>query len=446
MASQKYTFFKGSILNPVSDAKCEFFHDGLLVIKKGKVKEVLSFAKGSKKYSSYMTQANTFDHGHALILPGLFDMHFHWVQDDVREMPKDSLLEWLQKYTFPTEMKYAEKNYAETKARGFFKKLSQTGTIGGACYSSIHENALHAAMDHVQGEFVIGNVLMNMNSPEKLTQTEEESLKLTKKLIKKYGTQHCFTPRFAISTSPKVMKKGSQLADEAKCFKQTHLSETPAEIEFVLSIYRKIPGFENVSSYTEIYERTGMLGKRSLMGHGIHLSEKELQLLNKTKTSIVHCPTSNAPIKDKGLGSGLFNFKKIEKAKVRWALGSDIGGGPFLSMFDVMRSFVDQNKKKKVAGATYVKALFRSTVAAAEILGLEKKAGNLTKNKDANFIIIPSKRRISARNAEEALLKMIGPHKLRRENYGKLVAKTYYQGKLIADTLQSQVKPNSRPK
>lgn len=431
MASQKYNFYKGIFLNPLDDKKCEYYPDGLLVVKKGKIKDLLPYAKGLKKYSSEMTKNNTKDFGHSLVLPGFFDMHFHWVQDDVREMPKDSLLEWLEKYTFPTETKYANKSYAEQKAKTFFKKLASTGTVGGACYSSIHENAIHSAMKHVKGDFVIGNVLMNMNSPAALTQTEEESLKLTKKLIAKYGKRHCFTPRFAITTTPKVMAKGSKMADKAKCFKQTHLSETPAEIDFVLSIYKKLPGFEKVKSYTEIYEKTGMLGKRSLMGHGIHLSSDELKLLHKTKTSVIHCPTSNAPIKELGLGSGLFDFKKLEKAKVSWALGSDIGGGPFLSMFDVMRSFVEQNKKKKIAGATYIKALFRSTLAGAEILGLAKRAGNFAKNKEASFVVIPLKKSLKPRNAEEALAKFIEQHKLSRKSYDSLASHTCSKGKFI---------------
>ncbi len=424
-------FYKGVILNPKTDTKCDYFPQGLLVVKEGKIKDLLPIEKGLKKYSSQMTKTNTKDFGHSLILPGFFDMHFHWVQDEVREMPKDSLLEWLEKYTFPTEMKFANKKYAKDKAKKFFKKLASAGTIGGACYSSIHEVALDAAMSEVKGDFVIGNVLMNMYSPEKLTQTEDDSLALTKKLIKKYGKRHCFTPRFAITTTPKVMKKGSQMADKANCFKQTHLSETPAEIDFVLSIYRKIPGFEKVSNYTEIYQKTGMLGKRSLMGHGIHLSSNELKVLKKTKTSIIHCPTSNAPIKDKGLGSGLFDFKKVEKAKITWALGSDIGGGPFLSMFDVMRSFVDQNKKKNITDATYVMALYRSTLAGAKILGLGKSAGNFEKEKDANFIVVPMKKNMTGRNPEEILQKIIGQYKLKRSLYDHLVSMTYFKGLAI---------------
>jgi guanine deaminase len=431
--TRKLKFYSAAILSPVDDKRCDYWSEGLLVVelkhKEHKIKDVLSLSEGKKKYAELMTKENTTVFKSSVIMPGFFDMHFHWVQDDVREMPKDSLLSWLEKYTFPTEMKYADKGHARKKAKGFFKKLNHTGTLGGACYSSVHEEALKAAMKEARGDFVIGNVLMNMNSPKLLTQTEEESLHLTKKFIKLFGKRHCFTPRFAITTTPRVMKKGSKMADEAGCFKQTHLSETPQEIEFVLALYREFPGFEKVKSYTEIYEKTGMLGKRSLMGHGIHLSSKELSILSKSKTSVIHCPTSNAPLKEKGLGSGLFDYRKIEKAKIRWALGSDIGGGPFLSMFDVMRSFVAQNARKKVPGATYVKALYRATLAGAEILGIGDKTGSLEKGKEANFIVV--KCAPSASDPEALLKKIITPYSKQRNHYDRLISAVYLQGKSV---------------
>lgn len=430
--TQKLHFYQGAILNPQSDKKCDYFPEGLLVIEKlgqeSKIKDVLPLKTGLKKYKNKITAKNTTDFGQHVIMPTFFDMHFHWVQDDVRQMPKDSLLGWLEKYTFPTEMKFAEKSYAEKRAKEFFERIIRTGTMGGACYSSIHEHAIVAAMKHVKGDFVIGNVLMNMNSPAELTQSEDAALKLTQKLIKRFGKRHALTPRFAITTTPKVMLEGSKMADKAKTFKQTHLSETPQEIDFVLSIYQKLPGFEKVKSYTEIYEKTGMLGKRSLMGHGIHLSEKELKTLHKTDTAVIHCPTSNAPWEERGLGSGLFDFKKTEKYKVRWALGSDIGGGPILSMFDVMRSFVDQNEKAGIKEATYIKALYRSTLAGAEILE-QKKAGNLDKNKEANFMVVPVKHLPTS--AEQLLASIIAPYENQREQYDDLPQAVYYQGKKL---------------
>lgn len=431
MALQKMTFYRGTILNPQNDKKCDFYRDGILVVKGTKIKDILPYRKAVALYGKKLT-SNLVDLENSVILPGFFDMHFHWVQDDVRQMPKDSLLTWLEKYTFPTEAKYKNKSFAEKKAKGFFEKLSRTGTVGGACYSSVHEHAIQAAMKYVKGDFVIGNVLMNMNSPKNLTQSETESLSLTKRLIKKFGKRHSFTPRFAITTTPKVMKEGSRLADKAGCFKQTHLSETPQEIDFVLSLYRKMPGFEDVSSYTEIYERTGMLGKRSLMGHGIHLSPKELKVLKKSETAVIHCPTSNAPHEQLGLGSGLFDFRMIEKAGVRWSLGSDIGGGPFLSMFDVMRSFVDQNRSSGVEEATYVKALYRATLAGADILGVGKKTGNLNPGKEASFIVIPASDSLRE-SAEKTLESLHSPYFYERGKYEDLVNGVVLKGQTLFD-------------
>jgi guanine deaminase len=434
MALQKYQFFKASILNPQNDMSCDYIEEGLLVTRgtgrNSRILDVLPLATGLKKYSARMTSLNTKSFKNSVIMPGFYDMHFHWVQDDVRQMPKDSLLGWLEKYTFPAETKFSQKSYAQKKAKEFFKKLEKSGTIGGACYSSIHEHAIEAAMGKVTGDFVIGNVIMNMNSPTELTQTEEDSLKLTKKLIRKFKTRHAFTPRFAITTTPKVMTEGSRLADAANCFKQTHLSETPQEIDFVLSLYKKLPGFKKVQSYTEIYQKTGMLGPRSLMGHGIHLADKELRILSKTKTSVIHCPTSNAPIEEDGLGSGLFDFQKIEKAKVRWALGSDIGGGPFLSMFDVMRSFVEQNERHKVSGATFTKALFRATLAGADILGLSKRSGNLNPGKEPNFIVVPFEGK--SETGEDVLRSLISRHAHDRQAYESMVKYVYYRGARIS--------------
>ncbi len=433
MAAQKLSFYIGTFLNPKDDESSDYYKTGLLVTEAtdagARILDLLPLERGVKKYGPRMTGRNTTDFGDALILPGFFDMHFHWVQDDVSDMPKDSLLEWLEKYTFPAEMKFAKRSYARAKGRQFFKKLVAHGTIGGACYSSIHEHAVDEALKYARGDFVVGNVLMNMNSPASLTQTDAESIALTERLIERHGALHCFTPRFAITTTPAVMRAGSALADRAGCFKQTHLSETPQEIAFVLSIYRKLPGFERVRSYTEIYAKTGMLGKRSLMGHGIHLSPKELKILGQTKTSLIHCPTSNAPIKELGLGSGLFDFRKVERAGVRWALGSDIGGGPFLSMFDVMRSFVDQNKRKHVSGATYVKALYRATLAGAEILGLNRRTGNLNRGKDASFIVIPLNGLKLPDEPELLLKRMIESHRGNRAHYSKLITAVYLNGK-----------------
>jgi guanine deaminase len=425
----------GSFLNPVSDKKCQVVLNGAMVIK---YKKNGSFAavdylgdvnKAVKKYKDF---DETIDLRDKLIMPGFFDMHFHWVQDDVREMPKDSLLTWLEKYTFPAENKFKDKKYAKEKAQKFFKKLTQNGTLGGACYSSIHGHALDYAFKYAVGDFVIGNVLMTMNSPKYLTQKKSQAIKLANKMSEKYKEKYALTPRFAIATDPETMSETSKVAKKNKSFLQTHLSENKDEIAFVKSLYQSMPKFKKIKSYTEIYKKTGILSSKTIMGHAIHLEKDELEMLSKSKTAIAHCPTSNAPHKELGLESGLFDFKKIEKAKIRWALASDIGGGPFLSMFDVMRSFVEQNTKAKVKGASYVKALNRATNSGAQILKVDKKKGNFEVGKQANFIAVDfPKLSQKTKDAELILKKVINIHKNDRKNYQSLVKSVFYNGEKL---------------
>lgn len=367
-----------------------------------------------------------------IALPTFFDMHFHWVQDDVRLMPKDSLLKWLSKYTWPHEMKFESRPYSLRKSLDFSSSLLEAGTLGGAAYGSIHGHTVDHALSHFIGDFVVGNVLMTMNSPKELTTSVKAAYNLIKDKSKKFGSRYALTPRFAPTTHPELMKKGSKLARANRNFIQTHLAETPEEIGYVLALYKKLKGFAKVKSYTEIYQKCGILGPRTIMGHGIYLDHSEIKLLKTSNTSIAHCPTSNASHKNQGLGSGLFEYKKINKANIRWALGSDVGGGPYLSMFDIMQSFVEQNCKAKI-GASYTEAFYRASLAGAEILGLNKTRGSLSIGKEANFILVPSpikKNDRSKKDAEAVLSKIISPYANKREKYNSLCHSVFYLGHL----------------
>jgi len=84
-------------------------------------------------------------------------------------------------------------------------------------------------------------------------------------------------------------------------------------------------GFCNMS-YTQIYEHFGLLTSRSIMGHVIHVSDFEFELLGHYGSTAVHCPTSNL-----FLGSGFFNVRAaLSHPGVKVGIGSDVGGGTSL--------------------------------------------------------------------------------------------------------------------
>jgi imidazolonepropionase-like amidohydrolase len=101
-------------------------------------------------------------------------------------------------------------------------------------------------------------------------------------------------------------------------------------------------------------------------------------------------------------------------------------------MFDVMRSFVDQNAKAKVKGATYVKALNRATNSGAQILKVDKKKGNFEVGKQANFIAVDyPKLSQKTEDAELILKKVINTHKNDRDKYQTLVKSVFYNGEKL---------------
>ena len=430
MQELKFKIIHCNLLNPISDTKCQLKKNKYIVLKKNQDNKYLFYEiLSSKQYAiKYKDRSNNtiLNYSDFLMMPSFFDTHFHWVQDDVSLMPKDSLLEWLKKYTWPFEAKFKNKKFTKNKIKDFKRKLYSVGTTGGACYCSIHEHSADLAIQEIQGDFVFGNVIMTMNSPKYLLQKKSDAQQLIRNQLKKFGKKYAFTPRFAITTDPETMSLGSKLAKKSKCIIQTHSNETKEEINAVLDIYKNIEGFEKIESYVNIYHKCNLLGPRTILGHGIYLSKNELQLLKKTKTNIAHCPTSNAPVKNKGLGSGLMNFKELDKQKIPWALGSDIGGGPYVSMFDVMRSFVRQNRKNDKA--TFTRALYRATLKGAEVLGMDKTSGNIQPGKKANFILIKFPQYLHNYEADKILSKIIDVKEKNRENLMNIVEETYLDG------------------
>lgn len=429
--NKKYKIFLCHILNPLSDLRCDVLANMGLVCEQENASEGYKFAALGNtdailKQFKHVDNVEIIDYLDQWVLPPFYDMHFHWVQDDVSDMPKKSLLKWLEDYTFPHENKFKDRDFCQNKVNEFTRKIFKCGTLGGLVYSSIHPHATEMALQSFKGEFSIGNVLMNMNAPDYLCVEEKQCLDEVANLAQKYKDKYILTPRFAITTLAAVMKQGAQLAKNNSCYIQTHLAETEDEIDFVLKLYQNEPGFSQLKDYLDIYDRCQLLGPKTMMGHGIYLSERELKRLATTKTWIAHCPTSNAPVAMRGLGSGLFDFIQAEKLGVDWALASDIGGGPFLSMFDVMRAFVILNAAHPQA--TYIKALYRATVKGASFFSPHKAQGHFQMGMQASFITVAKASIHELCDAEKIMKELVNITDNDRISFQNSVKNVIYRG------------------
>ena len=430
-SSSSLEFYRGPVLRSLSDNFSEYFEDALIVIQKNGDRAGLIKAIGDahEVAKEFKVDLSSLKKNTDLLMPAFFDTHFHWVQDDVRHMPKVSLIEWLERYTFPEEAKYSDRKFSSTKAKRFWQRILSVGTIGGLCYSSIHEIALEEAFKHAPEDFYIGNVLMTMNCPKEIRQSADQACTSVDNCAKRYKSRYVCSPRFAPTTCPEVMQASVAAAARHGCFQQTHLGETKKEIDWVLDIYSKIEGFQAVKTYTEIYERVKMLGPKTIFGHCIYLDEYEWKLLADSGSRIASCPSSNAPIERLGIGSGLFDYEKAEEMKIPWSLASDIGGGPFLSMFDVMRSFVEQNKEAGRNTATFTKALHRCTYKGAELMNLSADRGMLKVGYYLDAIRVPIPPAIPAGVSAETLLEALICLLPSRESTDTFVNETIIRGK-----------------
>lgn len=113
---------------------------------------------------------------------------------------------------------------------------------------------------------------------------------------------------------------------------------------------------------------------------------------------------------------------RVKRAMVPFALGSDIGAGPSLSMLHVMQTFC------RIQKIPPMEALYRATLAGAEILKLRKIAGNLDPGKEGNFVMLRNPGAAEPRSANELLREILAGT---RENLENMVQQTFFAGRKI---------------
>lgn len=415
--SHQKVLYRAKIIQAVKDDLCDFFEDGGLLCENGVI-------TGFGKFELLESEADEIHEfrdsdGLQTMLPPFSDIHFHWVQDRVSAMDKDALLRWLENFVFPEEANFADESFCLDRAKHFASKLFRCGTLSGAIYSSIHPSSFSIIQEALIGHFLVGNVVMTHNSPDYLTQSKGDLFQHVAQLVK--NPKYAVTPRFALSCDAETLLRLGELVT-ADNFVQTHLSETLLEVKETLGLYGQWSEFADIKTYLEIYQRAGLIQKRCILGHCIHLEDSEWKVLAETQAAIAHCPTSNAPQSQRGLGSGLFDLERARREGVRWALASDIGAGPYLSMLDVMQSFLQQHSDQGCS-VTATEALYRATLAGAHILEIYELTGFKPGNW-ASFVVLPS---CSASDAEHSLRQILDSP---RERFNELSRAVCHRGDL----------------
>lgn len=364
--------YRAAILNPLSARDWRFHADGALVLRAGRV-----LAVGNFDVIAPQTGLDPIELD-GLILPGFSDVHIHWVQHAVRGRFEARLLPWLREHIWPEETRYGDDAFARQQAAIFFDELLAAGTVMGMAYSSAHLSSTLAAFELARGDWMIGNALMPVGAPAALAEASARAPEDILALFQRLGQRHyALTPRFALNCTAPQMRAFGAWAAAAEVTVQTHLAESPAELVEVAGM------FPEALDYTDVYDRAGLLGPRSVLGHCIHMSSREWRCLAARGSWIAHCPTSN-----EALDSGRMDLAAVRAHAIPYALASDVGGGPSHSMLHVMQRYLAVHRAvgERVDER---EALYRATLAGAQCMGRGREAGNLLPGKRADFVLLP---------------------------------------------------------
>ncbi len=356
-------------------------HDtrGAVLIRDGKIADI---GPASRLRADH-PHATVTDYGDKLISPGFVDAHVHYPQTGIIASWGKRLIDWLNSYTFPEEMRFDDPDYARDVAGRYLDLTLANGTTTVASYCTIYPASVDAFFEAAETRglrALAGKTCMDRNAPDGLCDTPQSAYDDSKALLQKWHgigrLSYVITPRFSPTSTPEQLAAlGALWAEHPDCLMQTHLSEQTDEIAWVKSL------FPTARDYLDTYEAFGLLGKNGLYGHAIHLEPREIDRLNEVGAALVHCPTSNTFI-----GSGLFDMG-LAKSTVRVGLATDTGGG---SNFSMLRTMAAAYEVAQLRGQALHPAqlIWLATEGSAQALGLNDKLGKLAIGHEADLVII----------------------------------------------------------
>lgn len=333
---KKTIILKGNIIHTPKPERFSCTAGGYLVAEDNEIKGV--FERLPEEYAGFPVE----DWGDAVIMPGMYDMHVHAPQYVYRGLGLDlQLMQWLERYAFPTEARFQDAEYARVYYRAFAQALRKNGTARAVVFSTIHGDTTDILMDIMEEERVggfAGKINMDTLCPDFLREESGESLEETRKWLERNAGRRelvkpAVTPRFIPTCTSQVLAGLGELAKEFDVPVHSHISEDIGEMEIVRGRY---PQYE---SDGEVYDSFGLLTGKTVMAHFIYPSERELKLVLERGVTIAHCPQSNGNV-----AAGIPPIRRMLDMGIKVGLGSDIAGGYSPCLFRAMSEAVYLSK------------------------------------------------------------------------------------------------------
>jgi len=324
------------------------------------------------------------------LMPGLVQTHVHLVQTIFRGLAEDlGLLDWLRRFIWPLEAAHDEASVRACVRLGL-GELITTGTttildMGTTRWGDVVAEEL--VRSGIRARF--GQAMMDTgeNVPAGLVETTRDSLDASAGLVKRWSKAgagriaYAYAPRFALSCTRELLEAVGMLAKISELLVHTHSNESAEE----RSAVQGVTGMSPIGYLAQV----GIATPRTVIAHGVHVDDAELQILRESGSAVTHCPSSNLK-----LGSGVADVVRLRQARVTVGIGADGAAcNNELDGFEEVRLATLLARTLRGQGAlTAADALGMATREGARALHLETETGTLEVGRRADIVVIDSQR------------------------------------------------------
>lgn len=320
------------------------------------------------------------------VLPGFIQTHIHLCQTLFRGAADDlSLIDWLKTRIWPMEAAHTPESIAASARLGI-AELIKGGTTCALTMETVNHTAqVFKAVEETGFRATVGKCMMDKGDevPEALHEETEKSIQESLELLETWNgkangrIRYCFAPRFAVSCTRELLERVARLARERGVMIHTHASENLGECALV----EADTGLRNIAYLNAL----GIVGSHVALAHCVHVNDEEIEILRRTRTNVVHCPSSNMK-----LGSGIARLTQLMAQGVSVSLGADGAAcNNRLDMFTEMRlAALLQKTVRGPEAVTALNVLQMATIGGAKALGLEREIGSLEVGKKADVILV----------------------------------------------------------
>ncbi|TFG31586.1 amidohydrolase [Candidatus Thorarchaeota archaeon] len=360
-----------------ADDKGTIYENGYIRATDGKITEI-----GSNEPRG--SADATIDASGCVVIPGLITAHTHLYGILLRGAslnikPPTDFAQVLQRVWWPVDSALTVGDAYASALSASADMLRNGSTLYADTYSGPNsiEGSLEAIAKGTREVGMRGIVAFEMterNNPEEAQRGLQEGINFVNSIENDELIYGMMSLHASFTVGDEIVKK---VVEEAK---NLDIPITVHTSEGLVDLYHNLEA--SGERTVERLDRLGVLGKKTVLAHCVHVNNHEMDLIAKSGSSVAHNPMSNM------LNAvGVSPVPSMLERKITVGLGND---GWIYDPFENMRCALTIHRlasgNPSVIGSEEIFKM--ATLDGARCYGLEKKVGSLEKNKFADIVIL----------------------------------------------------------